>query len=116
MGMQRGSGPRSGPPNVEAANGDAAAAILAAGIGSLAVGLFVLLNEAGIYSAPGVYAPAGGASGRAAFALVVWLLSWGVLHWRLKGRRIAARPIYAVALLLVALGIAATFPPLWSLL
>jgi hypothetical protein len=116
MTTQRGPGPQSGLPEVEAANGDAVAAILGAGIGSLAVGVFVLLNEAGIYAAPGVYAPAGGASGRAAFALIVWLLSWAVLHWRLKGRRIAAGAVYALALILIALGIVATFPPFWSLL
>jgi hypothetical protein len=41
-------------------NGPALAAYLAAAIGSFAMGLIVILNEAGIYAAPSLYGPAGG--------------------------------------------------------
>ena len=59
-----------------APNGAAMAAALAAGIGAFAMGLFVLLNEAGLFAAPALYGPAGGVTGRTTFATVVWLGAW----------------------------------------
>ena len=51
------------------------AAVLAAGIGSFAMGAFVLLNEAGLFAAPTLYGPAGGVTRRTTFATAVWLLA-----------------------------------------
>ena len=97
-------------------NGSAMAAFLGAGIGSFAMGAIVLLNEAGILAAPAVYAPAGGVSGRTTLATVAWLIAWGLLHYRWKGREIATGRVSALTLVLLALGILATFPPVWGLL
>lgn len=96
-------------------NGAAMAAFLAAGIGVFAVGLFVLLNEAGIFAAPALYGPAGGVSGRTTFALIVWLVAWGMLHARWKTREVAAGTVWLATSVLSALGILATFPPVWAL-
>ena len=98
------------------ANGSAMAAFVSAGIGSFAVGLMVILNEAGILVAPTLYGPSGGVSGRTTLAAVVWLIAWGVLHYRWNGRSIAARPIYVVTVILIGLGVLLTFPPVWALL
>jgi hypothetical protein len=97
-------------------NGSAMAAFLGAGIGSFAMGLIVLLNEAGVFAAPAVYAPAGGVSGRTTLATVAWVVAWGLLHYRWKDREIATRRVSALAVALLALGILATFPPVWGLL
>jgi hypothetical protein len=97
-------------------NGSAMAALLAAGIGACAMGAVVLLNEAGIFAAPTLYAPAGGVSGRTTLATVVWLMAWFVLHNRWKGREIAPGRIGAVTLMLIAVGVLGTFPPVWALL
>jgi hypothetical protein len=99
---------------VSSANGSVWAAILASGIGAFALGLVVLLNEAGVFAAPSLYGPSGGVSGRTTIAVVVWLVAWAVLHSRWKHRRVEARRIRAVTLLLIALGLVATFPPVWS--
>ena len=99
----------------EMPNGPAMAAFLAAGIGAFAVGLFVLLNETGIFSAPTLYEPAGGVSGRTTFAMVAWLVAWGVLHARWKGREVAAGKVWVVTAILSALGILGTFPPFWGI-
>ena len=110
---------RTGPVRSDvpgAANGSAMAAFLAAGIGAFAMGLFVLLNEAGIFAAPALYAPAGGVSGRTTFAAIVWLLAWALLHHLWKARELAPGRVYALTLLLVAIGTLGTFPPLWGLL
>ncbi len=103
--------PAAHPPN-----GSGLAAVLAAGIGSFAMGAFVLANEAGLFVAPSFYAPAGGLSGRSTLAVLVWLVAWGVLHARWRGRDVSAPGILGWTLLLVAIGLVATFPPVWGLL
>jgi hypothetical protein len=100
----------------EAANGSAMAAFFAGGMGASVMGVVVILNEAGIFAAPALYGPAGGVSGRTTLATIAWLVGWAVLHHRWKGREIAPRRIYPVALILIGLGIFATFPPVWRLL
>jgi hypothetical protein len=104
------------PARAPKKNGAALAAALAAGIGALAIGLFVLAHEAGIYSAPSLYAPAGGLSGRATFAVVVWLAAWVLLHAKWKDREVAAGRVLTWAMVLTGLGIVATMPPVWALL
>ena len=101
-------------PAVE--NGAAMAAVLGSAIGSFAMGAFVLLNEAGVFTAPALYRPAGGVTGRTTFAAIVWLMAWGVLHARWKSRHVAARPVFTWTVILVVLAILGTFPPLWGLL
>ena len=97
-------------------NGGALAAVLAAGIGAFAMGLFVILNEAKLFVAPSLYAPAGGLSGRSTFAVIAWLIAWAVLHARWRTREVAAGKVFAWTLVLVALAAVMTFPPLWGLL
>jgi hypothetical protein len=96
-------------------NGAALAAFLAAGIGSLAMGVFVILNEAGVFAAPALYGPAGGVSGRTTFAALTWLIAWVVLHRRWRGRHVEPRRTFTVTLLLVVVALVLTFPPVWGL-
>ncbi len=98
-----------------AANGAAMAAFLGAGVGAFAMGLVVILNEAGVFSAPSLYGPAGGVSGRTTIAVVIWLIGWAVLHRRWKGRHVEPRRVLSTTLGLVALGLVLTFPPVWGL-
>jgi hypothetical protein len=104
------------PERREPTNGAAWAAFLAAGIGAFAMGLVVVLNEAGIFAVPALYPPAGGVSGRTTLAVAAWLVAWAVLHARWKDREVAPDRLSAATLVLVALGILGTFPPLWALL
>jgi hypothetical protein len=97
-------------------NGSAMAAFLGGGIGAFAMGVVVLLNEAGFFAAPTLYAPAGGVSGRTTLATIVWLTAWAVLHNRWKARDIAPGRVGAATLTLIALGVLGTFPPVWGLL
>lgn len=107
---------RAEPPTPALANGAAMAAVLGSAIGSFAMGAFVLLNEAGLFVSPALYAPAGGVTGRTTFAATVWLMAWGVLHARWKLREVAPGPVFTWALVLIALAVLATFPPTWGLL
>jgi hypothetical protein len=97
-------------------SGAALAAALAAGIGALAMGVFVIAHEAGIYSAPTLYAPAGALSGRSTFAVVVWLVAWVVLHLSWKDREVSPERVLALTMVLAVIGIVATMPPVWALL
>ena len=103
------------PAPTEVPNGPAMAAILAAGFGSFAMGVFVILNETGLFTAPALYGPAGGVSGRTTFATLTWLIAWFVLHRRWASREVAAPRVFAITLVLIALGIILTFPPVWRL-
>jgi hypothetical protein len=79
----------------EITNGAALAAFLGAGIGAFAMGFFVIVNEAGIFVAPTLHTVAGGLSGRTTFAVVAWLIAWGLLHSRWKDRQIASGHVYS---------------------
>lgn len=103
-------------PTPAQTNGAAMASVLAAGVGALAMGLFVVLNEAGLFAAPTLYAPAGGVTGRTTFATLVWLAAWGVLHARWRAREIATGRVLVLTLFLIGVGVLGTFPPLWGLL
>jgi hypothetical protein len=109
------TGPRQ-PATSRDVNGSAMAAFLGAGIGAFSVGAIVLLNEAGLFAAPTLYAPAGGVSGRTTLATIVWLVAWGVLHARWKGRDISPGRVAALTLILAGLGVLGTCPPVWGLL
>jgi hypothetical protein len=95
-------------------NGALWAAILASGVGGFAVGVVVILNEAGIFSAPTLYGPAGGVSGRTTIAAAIWLLSWAVLHVRWRNRTVDGGRITAISVILILLGLLGTFPPVWT--
>lgn len=99
-------------------DGPSLAALLAAGIGAAALGVIVLLDATDVFSAPGIYAPAGGVSGRTTIAVVVWLIAWIVLHHRWKRAAPAgpaARRVAWTTAALVAFGLVATFPPVWGM-
>lgn len=105
---------RPAPPPHETPNGAALAAILAAGIGSFALGVIVLLDAIDAIAVPGVYGPSGGVSGRTTLAVVIWLTAWAVLHMRWRGREMPPGRLYGITMILIALGILGTFPPLWD--
>lgn len=100
----------------EVPNGAGMAALLAAGIGSFAMGAILILGELGLVSVPAIYAPAGGVTGRTTLAVVIWLIAWAVLHARWKDRQVDGRRMGILALVLAALGILGTFPPVWGVL
>lgn len=95
-------------------NGRALAATMAAAIGSFALGLLVIANEAGLYSAPSIYQKAGGLSGRSTFSAAVWLIAWVVLHRMWAGRNLPPSTA-GWALGLVTLAMIMTFPPVWGI-
>jgi hypothetical protein len=104
--------------STQIANGAGAAAVLAAGIGSFAVGFFAILagQSASIKSLMVFSKPTGPLSGVTTSAIAVWLLAWIIFHLRWRGKTVALARVNAVALILLALALLLTFPPLADLL
>jgi hypothetical protein len=97
-------------------NGPGAAAVLAAGIGSLAVAVFAIVADkvAAIKSLMNFYKPTGPLSGVTTCAILIWLAVWLILHRRWRSRQISSRS-NTVALILLFLGLLLTFPPIADL-
>jgi hypothetical protein len=99
-------------------NGPGAAAILAAGIGSAALGILALSNDAfpAVNHLLTFYTPTGGLSGVSTTAVVVWLVAWFVLARRWNTTTVALARINLVAFALLAVGVLLTFPPVMDLI
>lgn len=92
--------------------GPVAAAILAAGIGCLALGVFTTLAEVstGLKDWLTFNDDVGPLAGKTTMAVVVWLIAWVVLHVMYREKPFETRRALAIALVLVALGVLGTFP------
>jgi len=99
-------------------SGHAAAAILAAGIGSFALGVFALAGDASTSMARlfTFYRPTGPLSGVTISAIVVWLIAWIALAVPWGGKSVGMAKITWAALVLLALGLLLTFPPFMDFL
>lgn len=99
-------------------NGPAAAAILAAGIGSALLGILAVAADASkpVAKLLTFYLPTGPLSGVTSVAILLWLVTWFILARRWRTRTVAIGKINATAILLLALGILLTFPPFADLL
>ncbi|MBI2370436.1 MAG: hypothetical protein HYV08_09435 [Deltaproteobacteria bacterium] len=97
-------------------NGAAAAAALASGIGSLALGLFTTLAQAivPVKDALNLYNPVGPLSGKTTAAVAVWVVSWAILHGLWKDRQVEFGRVFLATLILIALGLLGTFPPFFE--
>jgi hypothetical protein len=111
------------PVNDTKPNGPVAAAFIAAGVGCFALGLIVVLNEAGIIPGSaldfaknyGIGSGVGPLSGKVILSTIALLVSWGILGFAWRGKEVAFGRAFAVALLLVALGFVLTFPPIFEI-
>ncbi|HYA37905.1 MAG TPA: hypothetical protein VEI74_06515 [Candidatus Methylomirabilis sp.] len=99
-------------------NGDGMAAILAAGVGCAALGLFAFSGDAfeSIDRFFNFYNPTGTLSGVTLTAIVVWLAAWRVLANRWGNRDVPVGKISLVAGALLVVGLVLTFPPFIDLL
>ncbi|HXF73674.1 MAG TPA: hypothetical protein VNO79_13830 [Actinomycetota bacterium] len=96
-------------------SGPVAAAFIAAGVGSLVLGLLTVLAEASeaVKGWLEFSAPVGPLSGETILAVVAWLVAWAVLHAALRERDLPLGRAFALAAVLVGLGVLLTFPPIF---
>ena len=98
-------------------NGSGAAAILAAGVGTFALAVLACAGDksAAVKNILIFYKPTGPLSGVTTTAILIWLLTWGILGWRWRNTTVAAGRITAVALALLGLSLLLTSPPVVDL-
>ena len=104
-------------------NGPAAAAFLAAGVGAFVLGLMVTLAEASadiksfldFSKNYGIGSGVGPLSGKVIIAVAAYFGSWVVLALALRGREVAFGRVFMVTLILLGLGFALTFPPIFEI-
>ena len=97
--------------------GPAAAAVLAAGIGCAALGILIPLAEgiAWVKTTLTFNGPVGPLSGKTIVASVVWLIAWAVLHAAWRRRDVRFAPVWVASILLIAVGLLGSFPPVFQL-
>lgn len=92
--------------------GPIAAAILAAGVGALALGILTTLAETSesVKEFLNLYDPVGPLSGKTIGAVIIWLIAWAILHTIYRTKAVESRKELAASLFLVGLGVLGTFP------
>ena len=107
-------------------NGPIVAAFVSATIGILVLALVQVatvmsasfkdtvfeVGKAWIPGAEGI----GPSSGKETFMLAAWLLSWVGLHYTLRQRELPLRPLFGVALAILAVAVFLVWPPVWHLI
>jgi len=96
-------------------DGPVAAAIIAGGIGAFMLGFFTILAEASasFKTLATLNEGVGGLSGKAVFTVIVWLASWAGLHVALRTKSFDVTKALVIALVLVAIGVVTTVPPIF---
>jgi hypothetical protein len=92
--------------------GPIAAAIIAGGIGAAALGLFTTLAEANadIKDWLNWKDEVGPLAGKTIMAVIVWLVSWAILHVVYRTKAYETRRAFTIAVVLIGLGVLGTFP------
>ena len=98
-------------------SGPAAAAIVAAGIGCLALGLLIIFSEAipPFKNALALNAGVGPLSGKTIFAVVAYFVSWAILGMLWRGKEVDFGKAFTATLILAGLGFLDTFPIVYDL-
>ncbi|HEY6446617.1 MAG TPA: hypothetical protein VIY53_09170 [Acidobacteriaceae bacterium] len=95
-------------------NGSGAAALLASGAGAFALAVVAIAADqiVAVKNAMVFYKPTGPLSGVTTTAVVVWLVVWAILEIRWRKREVRMGRITTAALVLLALAVLLTFPPI----
>ena len=98
-------------------NGSAMAALLAAGIGCFAFGLFIVLAEVSetIHDFMLINKGVGTLSGKSTYAVLVWVLVWVGLQIAWNNKDLNTKNIYIATFVFLVAGLLLTFPPFYTL-
>jgi hypothetical protein len=97
--------------------GPIAAAILAAGVGALSLGVVTTLVEASasVKKALTLSTTVGPLSGKVAITIGVWIIAWIVLHLVYRTKPYETGRALAISLVLIGLGVVGTFPTFFQM-
>jgi hypothetical protein len=92
--------------------GPVAAVFYAAGIGAITLGVLTTLAEAsaGIKSWLEFSTRVGALSGKTVIEVIVFLVSWGILHTVLKGTDPVPKKVFLWSAIMIAIALVLTFP------
>ncbi len=99
-------------------NGSGAAAILAAGIGSLTLGALSFAGDVWSTATKAfiIWGPSGPLSGESTGAVIVWLVAWLVLSMLWSKRNVNLARVNSISFIMLGAGLLLTFPPFVDLL
>jgi len=99
-------------------NGPGAAAVLSAGIGCFALAVLACVADKSplVKGLMNFYRPTGPLSGVTTAAILIWLVSWGLLQYRWGKRNVPLARTCWIGFVLLLLGLVLTFPPVADLL
>ena len=102
----------------ERAFGFTAATLIAGGFGVALFGVITLVSELFVKTQPSLTltTSVGPLSGKVIYGVIGWLVGYAVLVIAFRGRDISESATYWITGVLVAVGFALTFPPIWKLL
>jgi len=91
------------------------AAMVASGIGSLVLGIAIVLSEAspGFKTFVSWISGVGPLSGKTGLSVIAFVASWVALHYFFQRRPIALMTSFIITVVLVALGLLLSFPPVF---
>lgn len=91
------------------------AAFMASGVGSLLLGILIVLAEANADFKTFLTwnAGVGSLSGKVGLAVIAFVVSWVALHFFMRERHIRLMTSFIVTIVLVALGFLLTYPPVF---
>src|SRR5689334_12975240 len=95
------------------------AAFIASSIGTLVLGIAIVLTEmkagAGLKAALTWTAPVGPLSGKTGVAVIAFVVSWVALHFAFKNRAVSLTTAFIVTVILLVIGLLLSFPPVFGL-
>lgn len=98
-------------------NGEACAALVAAGIGSAVLGLIIPISEAipPLKTSLNWLSPVGSLSGKTGVMVIAWLIAWVVLHFLWKDTQRSLRTVIITTIILLGIGLLGSFPPFFEM-
>jgi hypothetical protein len=100
------------------ATGEAAAALIAGGIGCFVVGLLTTLAAIpaleGLKNALNWYNPVGPLAGKTGVGIIAFVLAWVIGHYLLRQKEVSLKLYFTITLVLVGFGFLLTFPPVFE--
>jgi hypothetical protein len=102
---------------VSAADRAMGASMIASGIGSVVLGILVVLAEANVQikNALAWSSAVGPLSGKTSLMILAFVVSWAVLHYVFQRRAVRLTASFIWTVILLALGLVLTFPPVYTL-
>ena len=96
--------------------GPAAAALIASGIGTFVIGLMTTgaVLSAGLKGFLNWWNPAGPLTGKTGIGIILWLVSWILMHTMWKDKDYDLGKAFTITLIFIGLGLLLTFPPVFE--